>query len=179
MAEKTEKLPFQLPAVRSLGEHPCRQPVIVIDSREQTPLLFTRLPFVTETLQTGDYSVRGLEELFAVERKTIGDLVGCCMGDGRRRFEAELHRLRGYCFKRLLIVGPESDILTGKYHSNIRAASVLASLTAFEVRYDCPVVFCATASRAAIQIERWAFYYAREAVETVNDLCRAIDTTKC
>jgi hypothetical protein len=40
---------------------------IVIDSREQTPLVFTRFASVTGTLTTGDYSVVGLEELFAIE----------------------------------------------------------------------------------------------------------------
>ena len=38
------------------------------------------------------------------------ELVACCMGDNRVRFERELHRLRGYRFKRLLIVGSEKDI---------------------------------------------------------------------
>jgi len=42
------------------------------------------------TLQSGDYSVAGCEELFAMERKTIGDLVGCFMGENRQRFEREL-----------------------------------------------------------------------------------------
>ena len=31
-----------------------------------------------------------------MERKTLPDLVGCCMGDNRERFERELHRMRGY-----------------------------------------------------------------------------------
>jgi hypothetical protein len=33
------------------------------------------------------------------------------MGDNRERFERELHRLRGYRFKRLLVVGSEAEIL--------------------------------------------------------------------
>ena len=50
--------------------------VIVTDSREQTPLVFTRFPTITAGLVTGDYSVRGLEDHFAIERKSIADLVG-------------------------------------------------------------------------------------------------------
>ena len=166
---------FRLPALRSLGELADRAPVIVIDTREQEPLAFERLTSVPGTLTTGDYSVAGLQDLFSIERKTVADLVGCCMGENRERFERELHRLRGYRFKRLLVVGSEAEILAGQYHSNMKPKAVLASVCAFEVRYDLPVVWAATPGAAARQIERWAFYYAREAVGVVNDLWRAGD----
>src|SRR6478752_8650758 len=100
---------FRLPTLRSLGELADREPVIIVDTREQTPLSFARLESVRGTLRTGDYSVKGLEDLFSVERKTVADLVGCCMADNRERFERELHRLRGYRFKRLLVVGSEAE----------------------------------------------------------------------
>jgi ERCC4-type nuclease len=125
------------------------------------------------TLMSGDYSVAGLEALFAVERKSIGDLVSCCIGQNRERFERELHRLRGFRFKRLLIVGSEAEISKGNYHSNIKPAAVLGTLRAFEVRYDLPVVFCQTPELAGHQVESWAFWFAREIVETVNDLWRS------
>ena len=38
--------------------------------------------------------------------------------------------------KRLLVVGSEAEILAGKYHSNIKPNAVLASVCAFEMRYD-------------------------------------------
>ena len=50
----------------------------------------------------------------SIERKTVSDLVGSCMGENRERFERELHRLRGYRFKRLLVVGSEAEILAGQ-----------------------------------------------------------------
>jgi DNA excision repair protein ERCC-4 len=108
-----------------------------------------------------------------VERKTVEDLVGCCTGDNRQRFERELHLLRGYRFKRLLIVGAESDILEGRYFSNLNSKSVLSTLYAFEVRYDVPIVFAPSPLAAARQVERWAFYFSREAVAAVNDLWRS------
>lgn len=158
--------------MKHLGELANVRPIIVIDTREQEPLPFSRLHTVRGTLATADYSVRGLEELFAVERKSISDLVGCCMGDSRERFERELHRLRGFRFKRLLVVGTEAEILKGDYRSNIKPAAVVGTLRAFEVRYDVPVVFCETAETAATRIESWAYWFAREMVETVNDLRR-------
>ena len=48
---------FHLPALRSLGDLADNSPVIVCDTREQEPLVFTRFTSVRGTLQTGDYSI--------------------------------------------------------------------------------------------------------------------------
>src|SRR6516164_7628811 len=40
---------------------------------------------VTGTLYSGDYSVRGLEDQFAVERKSVDDLANCCLASNRER----------------------------------------------------------------------------------------------
>lgn len=142
-----------LPALRALGGLADVRPVIVIDTREQTPLTFTSLASQRGTLTTGDYAPLGAEELFSIERKTIADLVACCMGANRDRFFRELHRLRGYKFKRLLIVGTVADIEAGRYQSSITPKAVLASLGAIEARFDVPVVFSATPEEAALKIE--------------------------
>ena len=167
---------FSFPALRSLGELTGHSPTLVIDSREQVPLVFERLESRVGTLISGDYSVAGLEHLFSVERKSVSDLVACCVGSNRERFERELHRLRGYRFKRLLVIGREDDIHLGCYHSSINPRSVLATIAAFEIRYDTPVVFCQTASLAARRVEEWAYWFAREFVLAANDLLRAATT---
>ena len=92
-------------------------PVIVVDTREQDPLPIAGLAHMRGTLVSGDYSILGAEELFAVERKSVADLVACCTGDNRARFERELHRLRGFEFARLLVVGSLEDIAAGRYRS--------------------------------------------------------------
>jgi hypothetical protein len=124
-----------LPALRGLAKLADLCPVIVVDSREQSPLTFTRLQSVRGTLYSGDYSILGLEESFAVERKSLDDIANCC-STGRDRFVHELHRLRGYQFKRLLIVGSRAEIEVQRYHSRIAPKAVLATLGAFEIRYD-------------------------------------------
>jgi len=164
---------FELPALRSLGDLAGAEPIIKVDTREQDPLPFTRLKTRSGTLITGDYSIIGLENLFAVERKSISDLVGCCVGQNRERFERELHRLRGFRFKKLLVVGREDDIHLGRYRSSISPKAVLATLSAFEIRYDVPVVFASTASLAAQRVEEWGFYFSREIVMSANALLRA------
>jgi ERCC4-type nuclease len=137
------------------------KPVVVIDTREQTPLAFKNLSARCGTLASGDYSFAGGEEIFSVERKSIPDLVACCTTE-RERFERELHRLRGFRFARLLIVGSEAEIAAQRYRSNASPKAILHSLWAFEARYGVPVVFAPDVDRAAVLVERWAFWFARE-----------------
>ena len=63
---------------------------IIVDSREQLSYHF-QTPSIRGTLATGDYSIAGLEDLIAIERKTLDDLIGC-LCNGRERFERELYR---------------------------------------------------------------------------------------
>lgn len=168
----TETLPT-LPALRCLGDLADVRPAIVVDTREQTPLVFTRLPSCTGTLQSGDYSFAGAEDHFAVERKSIADLVACCVGDNRDRFFRELHRLRGFRFKRLLVVGNVGEIERGEYRSQVKPAAVLATLSAIEARFDVPVVFAPSPDDGARRIESWAYWFAREQVESVNAIARS------
>ena len=144
-------------------------PVLIIDQREKDQLPFHRLATRPGTLYSGDYSILGAEELFAVERKTVPDLVSCCCGE-RDRFKHELHRLRGYRFKRLVIIGSEADILQGNFRSLANPKAILATLHCFEVRYDLPVVFCETPEIAGHRIERWAIWFVRELCKNASRL---------
>lgn len=166
-----------LPALRHLGDLADRHAVIVCDTREQDPLPIRRLPVIRAGLLTADYSVAGLESVFAVERKSIPDLVSCCAASNRERFENELHRLRGFRFRRLLIIGDRAAIEAGAYRSSIRPAAVLGTLAAFEVRYDVPVVFAPTPEAGAALIERWGWYMALECIEQVNAILRGTRKT--
>jgi DNA excision repair protein ERCC-4 len=166
---KTESLLPTLPALRSLGNLADAKPVIVVDSREQLPLKFTRLQSVRAGLDTADYSFLGGETVFGVERKSVQDLVGCCTGDNRARFERELVRLRGHLFKRLLIVGTPGEVTAQHYRGRVTPKVVMNTLSAFDVRY-APVVWCLTPEAAALQIESWAWWYSREVVKAANAL---------
>lgn len=141
-------------------------PTLIVDSREQTPIVFTRLPSTIGTLTTGDYSFVGAEELFAIERKSIADLAACCTGDNRERFFREMHRLRGFVFKRLLVIGEPNAIELSQYPSRVSPQAVFATLAALEARYGVPVTFASTPDTAAARIESWAAWFARELVNT-------------
>ena len=161
-----------LPALKKLGKLADLRPIVIIDSREQDPLPITRLETIRAGLQSADYSFLGGEQVFGVERKSIDDLVGCCTGENRERFEREMHRLRGFRFKRLLIVGARWMIEGQRYKSKIKPAAVLHSLDAWEARYDLPVVFCEHPTHAAALVEKWVWWFARQMVEDANSLLR-------
>jgi len=144
-------------------------PTIIIDTREQTPLPFADIPTERATLATGDYSVKGFEREFCVERKTVEDLVQSLTHE-RDRFSRELQRMRAFDFRRLLIVGTLSDIEAHRYRSQANPKSVIASVTAFEIRYQLPVCYCPTPEAAAVQIERWAVYFLRERLIAASEI---------
>jgi DNA excision repair protein ERCC-4 len=146
-------------------------PTIIIDTREQTPLVFASLPTERATLVTGDYSIKGFERDFSVERKSVADLVQSVTRE-RDRFSRELQRMRAFDFRRLLIVGALADIEAHRYRSQANPKSVIASVTAFEIRYQLPVCYCPTPEAAATQIERWATFFLREQLNAAADTLR-------
>jgi len=134
---------------------------IITDTREQTPLMFATLPSERGTLATGDYSLKGYETIFSIERKTIPDLVQSVTTE-RERFFRELQRLKGFEFKRLLIIGARSRIEAAQYRSMANPKAILASVATIEARFDIPAVYAADEKEAAAMIEAWAHYWARE-----------------
>lgn len=137
------------------------QLTIICDTREQNPLPLTRFPVVTGTLDAGDYSVKGLVRDFAVERKSIDDLVQSVTRE-RDRFFRECQRLRGYRFRRLLIEGHKVEVTTGRFRSGANPKSILHSVAAIEARFDLPVVWAGSRQGAADQLEQWTFWFWRE-----------------
>lgn len=87
---------------------------VLVDHREGLPYTFADLPakkrwkgrlFVsceTTYLRTGDYTIAGYEDRFAIERKSLEDLYAT-LGQDRQRFEAELERLNEMEFAAVVI----------------------------------------------------------------------------
>ena len=55
-------------------------PVVLIDTREKSPLAISAYPTAVETLSVGDYGIRNFSDwnnpAFIGERKSLEDLVG-------------------------------------------------------------------------------------------------------
>lgn len=117
--------------------------IILADSREQLAYEFTGYPDVTiETaaLSTGDYSLKGCEDRFALERKSLNDLIGCLM-DGRERFEKELARARHLEVFHVVVETSLADVAAGRYTSQMNPHSALQSILAFTIRYKTSFIW--------------------------------------
>lgn len=130
---------------------------LVIDTREQMPLVFTRLPTVPGTLQTGDYALAGCETEFAIERKSWADLVHSITTE-RDRFMRVLARLQHYPFARLLVVGRKLELYALLARRKITPEAIRGTLAGIDARC-CPVVMCDTPAEAAERVECWAACY--------------------
>ena len=135
-------------------------PTVIVDTREQFPWSFSSLPSEPGTLSTGDYSVRGLEHLIAVERKSLDDLLAC-IGIRRDRFRRELQRLKSYRFRALIIEASHADLEAGQWRSQLKPSHVLGSLAAWTVQFALPVWLAGDHESAARFAERYLYQAAR------------------
>lgn len=121
---------------------------IVIDTREREPFSFQGQPYADVqvakgSLATGDYSLAGLTDKVAIERKSLPDLV-LCLGRERERFERELIRGQGLeCFT-VVVEANWQELAQGKYRSMLKPHSACQSIAAFTARYGTPFFFAGT-----------------------------------
>ena len=146
--------PLKIPA-----EIPIAQVVALIDTREQIAL--DLLPLKTEeaTLVTGDYSLRGLERIVAVERKSLSDLLCCCGGE-RKRFEREIDRLLAYPVRLLVVESTWQQIEEGRWQSKIFPGAVRNSLLGWQAR-GLPVLMAGSHQRAGEYVREFLVLAAR------------------
>ncbi|HUV58525.1 MAG TPA: ERCC4 domain-containing protein [Desulfatiglandales bacterium] len=139
---------------------------LLIDTREQQPYIF-ETPSDVGTISIGDYSVCGLENHIAIERKELNDLIGCLTTD-RDRFEKELFKARALDYFALVIEASLSDLINGRYHSQMTPKSAIQSLLAFSIRYSLPVWFCENRKYGQRITESLLCKYAREIEKRFN-----------
>ena len=119
--------------------------IIIADTREQLPYDFqgyADVEVIRAGLPAGDYSIPGCENVVAIERKTIDDLVGCLMGKDRERFARELAKLRPYIVKAVVVEAALEDVARGRYVSKMQPQAALQSIIALQVRHTVPFMFC-------------------------------------
>jgi ERCC4-type nuclease len=144
---------------------------IIVDTREQaTHIASSRyeapgVPYYRQTMNYGDYTYNVVIDgeklhrsdmrvngLCVVERKQNLDELAACFTRGRERFEREFQRAGDYNAKVYLLVENASlDLLmAGQYRSKFRPKAFLASLMAFEVRYNITTLFCESKNSGAL-----------------------------
>ena len=110
-----------------------------------------------QTLRAGDYSVVGLEQVVAVERKSLADFYSC-LTLGRERFENALHRLAAVRYPLVVLECSMNDlqekftyVASGGIPMESQVCPLVAqsSLLSWQARYRIPIVPCGNRDLAA------------------------------
>jgi len=129
---------------------------IIIDTREQTPWEFEHYTTANHKLDTGDYSIQGLEHLFTIERKkSVSEIANNIT---EPRFKDVLQRLQQFQHKFILLEFTLNNVLdypvgstvpkkmwntmkiTGKY--------ILKHLTEINIKYGIHTIYCGNRDNA-------------------------------
>ncbi len=110
------------------------KPTLLVDRMEQKPYTFK--PFrrwfaaiERRKLHRGDYSIAGLEDKVAVERKSLEDLFNCCSPHGSRAaFVRTCERLSKLDFAAIVIEGSITKVLRATEFSSMHPNAVLGCL---------------------------------------------------
>lgn len=131
---------------------------IIVDTREQVPFGFAHPRYAAQVeagaLTVGDYSLAGLADRVAVERKSLPDLVAC-LGRERERFERELQRAAALDAFMVVVEASWGELAQGNYRSALNPHAACQSVLAFQARYR--VTFLFAGSRAAAEYAAWGF----------------------
>jgi len=129
---------------------------MLIDAREQRPLVFPSDPSMTgtreETLPVGDYQPEfedGTRPPVVFERKSLADLAGT-LTKGYDRFKAELLRAQEAGLMLMVIVEDSlTEVRRGAPYSQESGESLLQRCFTLMVRYRLPIIFCQDRREAA------------------------------
>ena len=123
---------------------------VAIDAREQLPYTFLNLrdnvkngrsdtlvvPTARCTLKVGDYSIVGLEESIAIERKSKQDLYGS-VSQSRDNFVGRLERMHGFAFSCVVVEANWHELLTDPpIHTKYKPKSLCRTIQAWITRYN-------------------------------------------
>ena len=141
--------------------------VVSIDQREKHPFTFDGLkadarqrnaplivPTVSVHMDSGDYSVHGMEDKVAIERKSKVDLYST-LGQNRDRFEDEHRRLMDYRVAAVVVECSLTECLTEPpERSRLNPKTIFRTGIAWWIRYDVPWFFFESRSLAEVATYR-------------------------
>ncbi len=136
---------------------------IVIDTREQEPWGFTCVT-LRRALPAGDYSVDGLEDIVAVERKSLADFTRTVVHEFPR-FASELHQLAKLPHACVVVEADLDGVLRGEAADVLRGAaaqSVLGAAVHIQVHFGVPVIWCGSRQAACAFADAFLRMVARE-----------------
>lgn len=145
----------------------------LVDTREQRPLNLNPMKVQPASLPTGDYTLKGLEDMICVERKELSDLIGC-MTRNRNRFERELARMKVFPFKVIVIESEYSTMAKGEYRSQLNPLSAKHSVVSWVSNYQIPFMFVSDANEASDFVKYYLYTTAQRLFEKYRGLAKSI-----
>lgn len=129
---------------------------IVIDTREQTPWSFDHYAKANQKLNTGDYSIQGMEDIFCIERKkSVSEVANNII---EPRFKNVLSRLEKIRYSYILLEFSLSQVLSFPVGSNvprklwdkikISPTFLLKNITDWQINHNIKVFFCESSHNA-------------------------------
>lgn len=136
----------------------------IIDTREKVPWQLSPILSTMGTLTTGDYSVKGLEHMIAIERKSLPDLL-MCIGKERERFEKEIQRLLAYPSRAIIVESKWEYFVSGDWpvlgiRSLVNPSSAMGSVLGW-IERGIPILFGGEAQDCAVLCSRLLYIAAR------------------
>jgi DNA excision repair protein ERCC-4 len=135
---------------------------VVTDSREQLPYIFdpAKVATIRKALPAGDYSLAGLEDRVAVERKSLADFVTTVIR-GRKRFHRELQKLSAFEAACVVVECNFRDLVDGRYRSDAHPHAIIATIASIVVDFGVPVYFCSDRQAACRFVEEYLTRFHR------------------
>lgn len=129
---------------------------IIIDTREQQPWLFDNYATSKRKLDTGDYSIEGLENLLGIERKkSVSEFANNIV---ESRFQDVVDRLSQLKYSFLLfefdlkdiLIYPVGSTVPKKWWNNIKItpAFIMKNIMELQLLHGIRIVFCGSSGNA-------------------------------
>jgi len=137
--------------------------IVLIDTREKLPFQFgDDISTVRIKLEVGDYSLKGLEHLVAIERKSLDDFVNSTIHN-RRRFTQNLMDLTRMDHKAIVVEASLRDVFAHRYKSKTHNQAVFGIVAAISGKWKIPVFFWENHAYAQMMVEKylkaiWSYY---------------------
>ncbi len=120
------------------------------------------------------YTIRGLERVVCLERKSLPDLLQC-IGKHRNRFERVVNRMLAYPARVLIVESSWRQIESGDYDSMVHPNAVIGSLLGWTAM-GLPVVMAGNRRRAARYGSRLLLTVARRRWRELREMAENIPT---
>lgn len=134
---------------------------VVIDTREQQPWSFDNYAKANRKLDAGDYSIEGLENILAIERKKSVNEIANNITEPR--FKDAIARLAQLKYSFLLLEFDIENVLNYPIGSDlprrlwdkvkISPAFLMKNVLEWEMNHNIKVIFCGSSSNAELVAE--------------------------